>query len=68
MSTMNSSVSATAQNHGPWHCVVEWLQNTHSHHELMMLSDRELSDMGLERIYPPRGEEVGLHFTLPTRH
>ena len=45
MSTMNSSVSATGQNHGPWHCVVEWLQSTRSHYELMMLSDRELSDM-----------------------
>jgi hypothetical protein len=30
-----------------------------------MLSDRELSDIGLERTYPP---EVGLHFTLPTSH
>jgi uncharacterized protein YjiS (DUF1127 family) len=26
----------------------------------MTLTDRELSDMGLERTYPP---EVGLHFT-----
>jgi uncharacterized protein YjiS (DUF1127 family) len=49
MSIMNSSVSAS-QNHGPWHYVVKWLESTRSRHELMMLSDRELSDMGLERV------------------
>jgi uncharacterized protein YjiS (DUF1127 family) len=50
MSIMNSSGTATSQNHGPWQYVVEWVQSTRCRHELMMLSDRELSDMGLERI------------------
>lgn len=65
MSIMNSSGTATSQNHRPWQYVVEWMQSTLSRRELMMLSDRELSDMGLERTYPP---EVGLHFTLPRTH
>jgi uncharacterized protein YjiS (DUF1127 family) len=65
MSTTNSNGSAAGQNQGPWQYVLEWVQSTRSRHELMMLSDRELSDMGLERTYPP---EVGLHFTLPTTH
>jgi uncharacterized protein YjiS (DUF1127 family) len=60
MSATNSSGSAAGQNHGPWQYVVEWVQSTRSRHELMTLTDRELSDMGLERTYPP---EVGLHFT-----
>jgi hypothetical protein len=63
--TTNSSGSAASQNHGSWQYVVEWVQSTRLHHELMTLSDRELSDMGLERTCPP---EVGLHFTLPTSH
>jgi uncharacterized protein YjiS (DUF1127 family) len=50
MSTMSSSGTATSQNHGPWQYVVEWVQSTRCRHELMTLSDRELSDMGLERI------------------
>jgi uncharacterized protein YjiS (DUF1127 family) len=65
MSTANSSRSAAGQNHGLWQYVLEWVQSTRSRHELMTLSARELSDMGLERTYPP---EVGLHFTLPTTH
>ena len=65
MSIMNSSGTATSQNHGPWQYVVEWVQSIRARHELMMLGDRELSDMGLERICPP---EVGLHFTVPTPH
>jgi hypothetical protein len=65
MSATNSGGSAASQNHGPWQYVVEWVKSTCSRHELMMLSDRELSDIGLERTYPP---EVGLHFTLPTSH
>ena len=44
--------------------VVDCVQSTRSRHELMMLSDRELWDMGLERIYPP---EIGLHSPRP-RH
>jgi hypothetical protein len=59
MSTTNSNGLGAGQNQGPWQYVLEWVQS----HELMMLSDRELSDMGLERTYPP-----GLHFTLPTTH
>jgi uncharacterized protein YjiS (DUF1127 family) len=65
MSTTNSNRSAAGQNHGPWQYVVEWVQSTRSRHELMTLSARELSDIGIERTYPP---EVGLHFTLPTSH
>ena len=65
MSTTNSSGSGASQNHGPWQYVVEWVQSTRSRHELMMLSNRELSDMGLERIHPP---EVGLHLTSSTPH
>jgi uncharacterized protein YjiS (DUF1127 family) len=65
MSTTNPSASAASQNRGPWQHVVEWVLSTRSRHELMTLSDRELSDMGLERTYQP---EVGLHFTLPTSH
>ena len=65
MSTTNSSGSAAGQNHGPWQYIVEWVQSTRSHHELMMLTDRELSDMGLVRTCLP---EVGVHFTLPTSH
>jgi uncharacterized protein DUF1127 len=65
MSITNSNGSAAGQNQGPWQYVLEWVQSTRSRHELMMLSDRELSDMGLERTYPP---EVGLHFTLPATH
>jgi uncharacterized protein YjiS (DUF1127 family) len=61
MSTTNSSGSAASQ----WQYVVEWVQSTRSRYELMMLSDRELSDMGLERICPP---EVGLHFAVATPH
>jgi uncharacterized protein YjiS (DUF1127 family) len=65
MSSTNPSGSATGQNHEPWQHVVEWVLSTRSRHELMMLSDRELSDMGLERTYLP---EAGLHFTLPASH
>jgi hypothetical protein len=65
MSITNSSGSVASENHGPWQYVVEWVQSTRCRHELTMLSNRELSDMGLERIYP---QEVRLHFTSFTPH
>jgi len=65
MSTTNSSVIGP---HAPSHYFDEWIQNTRSRHELMALSDRELSDIGLERTYWAGRHEVSLHFILPTRH
>jgi uncharacterized protein YjiS (DUF1127 family) len=52
MSTMDLSVTAASTYHLPnWselkRLLVEWHQRAHSRHELMMLSDRELSDVGL---------------------
>jgi len=52
MSTMDLSVTASSTYHVPnWNelkrLLVEWQQRAHSRHELMMLSDRELSDVGL---------------------
>jgi uncharacterized protein YjiS (DUF1127 family) len=52
MSTMNLCVTASSTYHVPnWNelkrYLVEWQRRAHSRHELMMLSDRELSDVGL---------------------
>jgi uncharacterized protein YjiS (DUF1127 family) len=52
MSTMNLSVTPSNTYHVPnWNelkrYLIEWQQSAHSRHELMMLSDRELSDVGL---------------------
>jgi uncharacterized protein YjiS (DUF1127 family) len=55
-------------HHRPWRYFVEWVENAQSRQELMTLSDRELSDMGLERTYATGGEPIGLHFALPTGH
>jgi len=52
MSTANFNAQGPSHN-GPWHYLVEWVENTQSRHELMTLSDRELSDIGLERTYGP---------------
>jgi len=65
MSTANFSEPGRS---GPWHYLVEWAENAQSRHELMTLSDRELSDIGLERTYATGGEPIGLHFALPIRH
>ena len=65
MSTTNSSVTGP---HVPSHYFDEWVQNTRARHELMMLSDRELSDIGLERTYSVGGQQAGLHFISPARH
>ncbi len=66
MSTTNSSV--TGPSRASSHYFDEWIQNTRSRHELMMLSDRELSDIGLERTYSAGGQQVSLHFISPRRH
>jgi uncharacterized protein YjiS (DUF1127 family) len=52
MSTMDLRVTVSSTYHVPnWNelkrLLVEWQQRAHSRHELMMLSDRELSDVGL---------------------
>jgi uncharacterized protein YjiS (DUF1127 family) len=52
MSIMDLSVTASRTYHLPnWRelkrLLVEWHHGAHSRHELMMLSDRELSDVGL---------------------
>ena len=33
-----------------WALIIEWRRRAHSRYELMMLDDRELSDMGLTRM------------------
>jgi len=66
MSTPNSSVTGPTRSSS--HYFDEWVQNTRSRHELMMLSDRELSDIGLERTYSAGGQQGGLHFISPARH
>ncbi len=66
MSTTNSSV--TGPSRASSHYFDEWIQNTRSRHELMTLSDRELSDIGLERTYSAGGQLVSLHFISPKRH
>lgn len=66
MSTTNSSV--TGPSRASSHYFDEWVQNARARHELMMLSDRELSDIGLERTYTAAGQQVGLHFISPARH
>jgi len=65
MSAINPSASEPCI---PSHYFDEWVQNVRSRYELMMLSDRELSDIGLERTYSARGQQVGLHFISPTHH
>jgi uncharacterized protein YjiS (DUF1127 family) len=52
MSIMDLGVTASSTYHLPnWselkRLLVEWQQRAHSRHELMMLSDRDLSDVGL---------------------
>jgi uncharacterized protein YjiS (DUF1127 family) len=52
MSIMDLGITASSAHHFPnWselkRLLVEWHQRAHSRHELMMLSDRELSDVGL---------------------
>ena len=66
MSTTNPSV--TRPSLASSHYFDEWVQNTRSRHELMMLSDRELADVGLERTYSAGGQQVGLHLISPRRH
>ena len=66
MSTTNWSVTGPGRSSS--HYFDEWVQNTRSRHELMTLSDRELSDIGLERTYSAGGQQVALHFISPARH
>jgi uncharacterized protein YjiS (DUF1127 family) len=52
MSIMELGVTESGTYHLPdWselkRLLVEWHQRAHSRHELMMLSDRDLSDVGL---------------------
>jgi len=64
MSTANFSVLDACQ-HRPWHYLIEPVENAQSRRELMSLSDRELSDIGLERTYATGGEPTGLHLACP---
>jgi hypothetical protein len=66
MSTTNSGV--TGASRASSHYFDEWVQNTRSRRELMTLSDRELSDIGLERTYSAGGQQVALHFISLARH
>jgi len=66
MSTKNTTL--TGPSRAPSHYFDEWVQNTRSRAELTMLSDRELSDIGLERTYWAGGQQVSLHFISPKGH
>jgi uncharacterized protein YjiS (DUF1127 family) len=55
MSVMNLYISAVGERRLPrWSelraLIIEWRQRARSRYELMMLDDRELSDMGLTRM------------------
>ncbi len=65
MSTTNSSVTGPR---APSYYFDEWVQNARARHELLTLSDRELSDIGLERTYKAGGQQVSLHLVSPARH
>jgi uncharacterized protein YjiS (DUF1127 family) len=65
MSTTNSSVPGPR---APSHYIDEWVQNTRARHELMMLSDRELCDIGLERTYSIGGRQVSLQLVSLRQH
>ncbi len=66
--TMSATNTSVAGPSAPSHYFDEWIRNTRSRHELMMLSDRELSDIGLERTYSAGGQQVSLQFVSPRRH
>ncbi len=66
ISTTNSSVTGPGRASSRY--LNEWIQNARSRHELMMLSDRELSDIGLERTYSAGGQQISLQFISPRRH